>query len=307
MGPSRNRLMDYLVYLAVRLVAMAVHVVGPSASYAAAAVMGDWMHRLYGRGRKRAMEHLARALPDVCERRRRGICRASMRNLARLAMDVLLIPRYVNETGWRRYVRIGDVAEPLREAVRRRTGMIVVSGHFGNWEVFGYTTAMMGFHGYALARALDNPYLNDYLLGIRERNGMTILDKSGAMAQMDGIMRGRNVVGFIADQDAGKRGVFVDFFHRAASTYRAPALMAIRYNVPIVVVYARRLGERFAFEIGAARMIRPAEWADADDPVRWITQEYTAALERVIRTAPEQYLWSYRRWKTRPRDETPTD
>jgi demethylmenaquinone methyltransferase/2-methoxy-6-polyprenyl-1,4-benzoquinol methylase len=106
-------------------------------------------------------------------------------------------------------------------------------------------------------------------------------------------------VGFIADQDAGRKGAFVDFFGRKASTYKIIALMAMQYEVPVVIGYGKRLDEDDHFEIGIERIILPHEWAGKDDPVLWITQEYTAALEQVIRRAPEQYLWVHRRWKHR--------
>ena len=181
--------------------------------------------------------------------------------------------------------------------------MILIAGHFGNWEVIGYTMATLGFTGYAIAKSLDNPYLNDYLLGVRQKMGLKILDKAGAMKLMDDILQKKELVSFVADQDAGKRGVFVDFFGRKASSYKAPALTAIRNNVPLIVGFGRRLGNQYKFEMGIERVIRPDQWANAKDPVLWITQEYTRSLENIIRRAPEQYLWIYRRWKTRPGDE----
>jgi KDO2-lipid IV(A) lauroyltransferase len=118
-------------------------------------------------------------------------------------------------------------------------------------------------------------------------------------------MAAHRPVSFIADQDAGRKGVFVDFFGRPASTYKSIALLAMQHEAPVVCVYARRLGEQFAFELGAERIIRPEEWRDRDDPLTWITQEYTAAIERTVRRNPEQYLWVHRRWKHRPRGEQP--
>jgi len=300
MAKERNKLVDYLTYLALRLVAMAVHLAGAEASYRVAGWLGNLMYRLDKRHRERAIENLRTSFPNFGEQRLRDIARASMRSMAYLGMDVLLTTRLLRPGSWRRYVEIGNLAKGIRLAIKRETGVVVVSGHFGGWEIFGYTTALAGIDSYALARALDNPYLNEYLLGIRQRRGMRILDKFGAMAQMDGIMRRNMPVGFIADQDAGLRGIFVDFFGRKASTYKAPALTAMRYNAPVVVAYGRRMGEQFKFELGAERIIYPHEWADKDDPLRWITQEYTNALENVIRRAPEQYLWTYRRWKSRP-------
>ncbi len=66
----------------------------------------------------------------------------------------------------------------------------------------------------------------------------------------------------------------------------------------------RRVGH-FRFEIFPQRIIHPAEWRDRDDPLRWLTQEYTAALEAMARAWPEQYFWVHRRWKHRPKGEPP--
>ena len=166
--------------------------------------------------------------------------------------------------------------------------------------------AALGFPNSAVARPLDNPYLNEYLLGVRQKNGMTILDKAGATTEIEPLLARKGAVGFIADQDAGRRGCFVDFFGRKASTYKSIALLAMSHNVPIVVGYGRRLDEQYHFALGVRRVIHPEDWADKDDPMFWITQEYTKALEEIIRTAPEQYLWGHRRWKHRPKGEEPS-
>jgi KDO2-lipid IV(A) lauroyltransferase len=120
---------------------------------------------------------------------------------------------------------------------------------------------------------------------------------------MEQFIADRQAIGFIADQDAGRKGLFVDFFGRKASAYKTIALLAVRYELPIICGYARRIGEGYHFQVGCQRLICPADWVDKEDPVRWITQQYTASLEEMIRQAPEQYLWVHRRWKHRPRGE----
>ena len=82
------------------------------------------------------------------------------------------------------------------------------------------------------------------------------------------------------------------------------ALLAMECEVPILVGYARRTGDRFCYQARIPRIIRPEEWKDRDDPLHWITQEYTAAIEAFVREAPEQYLWVHRRWKSRPKAES---
>jgi len=182
-------------------------------------------------------------------------------------------------------------------------GLLMVGGHYGNFEIIGYLLGLFGFDVYSIARPLDNRFINDYLYGVRRRVGQKIIDKKGASKLMDRIVSDGATVCFIADQDAGKKGLFVDFFGRKASTYKSIGLLALTYNIPIAVGYSRRIGNRFFFEICAARIIFPEEWADKDDPLKWVTAEYTTALEDLIREDPSQYWWLHRRWKHRPKEE----
>ena len=305
---SRNNVTDYLTYLGVRVFEMAIKMFGVKANYATAALIGDAMYFFDKRHRERAIRHLELSFPEWDKKKVRHIARLSMRNMLYLAIEVLFTPLLVTPSQWRKYVTLVNQKENIRHLLREKRGAVYLTGHFGNWEVIGYTMATVGFPVYAVARPLDNPYLNEHILGVRERTGMTILDKRGAAEQSDDILEGCGAVSFIADQDAGRKGCFVDFFGRKASTYKSIALLAMRYEIPIIVGYGKRTEENFKFEIGVQRIIDPTEWEDKDDPLKWVTQEYTTALEEVIRTAPEQYLWVHRRWKHRPKgEETPKD
>ena len=303
MAKPRNKVVDYLAYLGLRLFAAFVHMFGNEANYRTARWLGNLMYRFDARHRHRALEHLRRSFPEWTEEHRREVAKASMRNLVYLGLEVLFSTRLITPGRWRRHVKLTNMSQGIRLMLEGQQGLIVLTGHFGNWEVVGYVLASLGFPSVDVARKLDNPYINEYILGIRERSGMRIIDKSGATVEVEQVLARKGVVGFIADQDAGRKGAFVDFFGRKASTYKIIALMAMEYNVPVVVGYGKRLDEAFHFEIGINRIIYPHEWAGKDDPVLWITQEYTAALEQIIRLAPEQYLWVHRRWKHRPKGE----
>ncbi len=153
-------------------------------------------------------------------------------------------------------------------------------------------------------RPLDNPYMNKYLVEIRERHGLRLLYKKGASASMEEEIQKGAALGFIADQDAGKKGLFVDFFGRKASTYKSIGLVAIELNVPIIIGCARRTSwDRFHYEIEAEDIIYPEDWQDKDDELLYITQRFTQAIENMLRKDPTQYLWLHRRWKTRPKEE----
>ena len=301
MAKPRNKVLDYLTYLAMRAMVMFLHMFGPHCSYVLAGWAGDLLWRFDRKHRCRAVEHLRRSFPDWTEEHINDVGKASMRSVVYLAVEMLFTTRLITPETWRRHVRLNNVDEMIRVMLERKSGAIFVTGHFGNWEVLGYTIATVGFPNYAVARPMDNPYINQWVLGVREKQGLRIIDKKGAMGSLDDILQAGGCLGFIADQDAGRKGAFVDFFGRPASTFKAIALLAMRHEAPILVGYARRLDTFFNFEIGVQRIIFPCEWAEKDDPMIWITQEYTLAIEQLARGAPEQYLWAHRRWKHRPK------
>ncbi len=306
MAKPRNSILDLLTYLAVRVFAMIAHMFPVEANYATARVLGDLLFRFDRRHRERAMQHLRLSFPDWTERRYRRVARDSMRNITYLGVEFLFTTRLLTPSTWRRHVRFGDLSEALRLQLERRTGVILLTAHFGNWEIAGYTMAALGFPSVSVARRLDNPHLDRYVFQVREAAGQRIVDKKGAMKDVPEVLDAHGSVGFVADQDAGRKGAFVDFFGRKASTYKSIGLMAMRYGAPIIVGYGKRLEERFEFEIGVQRIIHPSEWAHRDDPLLWITQEYTRAVEDLVRSAPAQYLWVHRRWKHRPKGEAET-
>jgi KDO2-lipid IV(A) lauroyltransferase len=294
---------DYLLYIVLRFGAMIFLMFPVDWNLATARWMGRIWFRLRKRDRDRAREHLRLAYGDALEESRiRWLTLRCMQQLTMMVMEMLFTPRLINEWTWPRYVRLRNIEQAL-DALTSRRGAILVTGHYGSWELSGFLLATMGFPIVAVMRPLDNPYLNSYLMDIRARRGLRLLYKKGASQNADEVLSGGGVLAFIADQNAGHKGLFVDFFGCKASTYKSIGLLAMHHQVPIIVGYARRVSDRFRYEVGVNRIIRPQEWAGRPDDLEWITQEYTRAIEDIVREAPEQYLWMHRRWKSRPRGE----
>ncbi|MFQ5414557.1 MAG: lysophospholipid acyltransferase family protein [Phycisphaerae bacterium] len=257
--------------------------------------------RLMPRHRDRAIQHLRDSFtgvlaPGDVER----VADACLEHWTMFAIELACTPRLVTPLTWHRYVRIGDITDAL-DAMLSGTGAILVTGHYGHFELAGHVLACLGFDVRAVMRPLDNAYLNRYVVAARRAHGLKLIDKKGAMATAEHALRDGGLLCFIADQNAGRKGLFVDFFGRPASTYKSIGLLAMTADVPIIVGYARRLGRRFAYEVGVNRVIHPHEWADRDDPLLWITATYTRAIEDFVRDEPDQYLWIHRRWKSQPR------
>ena len=303
MAKPRNDFIDRLQYIGLRLVTMSLHCWPVELNLEAAKLLGNIMYAIDKKHRDRALGNLRRSFPEMPEQRRQEMARRSMQQLFMLFVEVLFTTRLVRVDTIARVLELGDFGDVLRMLIHRQTGVIMLTGHYGNWEVLGYALATLGFETTSIARPLDNPYVNEWLTGVRERKGQKIIAKKGASGEVTAVLEGKGVVGFIADQNAGPKGVFVDFFGRKASTYKSIALLAMQYQVPIVIGYARRLNDRFRFKMGTQDVIYPSEWNDQPDPMRYITQRYTRAIEDFVRDDPGQYLWVHRRWKTRPKGE----
>src|SRR5215218_5510435 len=297
----RRRALDYAVYLAVRLVVAVVQALSIEQSYAFAGFLAGVLYRVDGRHRRVGLENLALAFGDrYTDAQRDAIVRGVYRHFCMMLMEILHIPRKLHPTTWRDRIRLVG-HEKVIDRLLEGGPVIMLSGHYGNWEMAGYLFGVFGFPPNSVARALDNPYLDRFLKSFREGTGQKMIPKTGGYDQMLQVLRSGGVLSFLADQDAGQNGLFVDFFGRPASTHKAIALLAIEHRAPVVVGYARRIGPGFRYEVGCDVVIDPEEWTGTADDVRLLTQRYTAALEGVIRRAPEQYLWLHRRWKHQPK------
>ncbi len=299
---KNNVVTNWLVYVALRILAIFIHLFAAETNLRTACFLGRLLWRYYHRGRERALDNLRASFPEKDEQWHRQTGRRSFEHIAMLAIDVLWTPRLVGKDNWRQYSWF-KTAEHAKWLMQEGKGLIMVAAHYSNFEIMGYMLGLFGFNVYSVARPLDNKFVNRYLYDVRRRKGQKIIDKKGASELMSGIASNGATLCFIADQDAGRKGVFVDFFGRKASTYKSIGLLAISNNVPIGVGYSRRIDNRFYFEIGVNRIIFPEEWADKDDPLTWVTAEYTRAIEQFVRDDPTQYWWLHRRWKHQPKQE----
>jgi KDO2-lipid IV(A) lauroyltransferase len=310
MAKPRNDFLDRVQYVGLRLVNMMLHCWPVEANLEAARMLGDFMYYVDSRHRHRALGNLRRSFPDMPEKQCRRMARQSMQQLFMLFVEVMFTTRLVRVETIASILELGEFGDVLRllldhDRTGDRRGMIMLTGHYGNWEILGYVLATLGLETTSVARPLDNPYVNEFLLGVRQRKGQRIIAKKGATEEVTSVLASGGIVGFIADQNAGPKGIFVDFFGRKASTYKSIGILAMQYNVPVLIGYARRIGTGFRFRMAVQDIIRPEDWADEADPLRYITQRYTKAIEDMVRVDPGQYLWVHRRWKTRPKGEAP--
>lgn len=305
MAKERNDLIDRAVYVVFRLVAVILHTFPIDAHVNFAKLVGGLMYRFDRKHRDRAMANLKRAFPEKDPAELQTIARRSMIGLVMFFNEVMFTTRLIRIDSWTRYIDLHEFKPVLELLMKRNQGVIMLTAHYGNFEILGYLLAMLGFPTASIARPLDNKYVSDYVFGVRAKMGQRMIVKKGATEEVVEVLDGHGAVGFVADQNAGSKGIFVDFFGRKAATYKSIGLVAMQYEVPIIVGYARRVKDQFKFQVGCQDIIWPADWKSQDDPLRYITQRYTSAIEAFVREDPGQYWWVHRRWKTRPKGELP--
>jgi KDO2-lipid IV(A) lauroyltransferase len=301
MKRPRSRILDYLAYLAVRILVAFAQMLSIEQSYALARGLAWLLYHVDSRHRKVGLENLVHAFGDrFSEQGRDQIIRGVYVHFCTMLMEILHTPRKLHLTNWREWIVLEGLAPIMDQFLTGDRPLIILTGHYGNWELAGYVFGMFGFPTFAVARTLDNPYLDRYLRAFRERTGQLLIPKTGGYDQMVEVLKNNRALTFLADQDAGQRGLYVDFFGRPASTHKAMALLAIEHRALVVVGVARRIGPGFFYEIRCEEVIDPASLTGTADDVRLLTQQFTSALERLIIQDPTQYLWLHRRWKHQP-------
>lgn len=196
--------------------------------------------------------------------------------------------------------------EIVRAAQASGRGVVCPTGHFGNWEFQGIASALLVGPFSVVARPLDNPELDRWLVGLRTATGNTVIYKKTAFGQILQTIREGGTVAIVVDQNVqAEDGIFVDFFSRPACTTTVVAAIALKTECMIVPVHCP-LGPD-----GRYRMVfgPPVEWKGgrSTEGVAALTQHLTTIIEGWVRESPEQWLWLHRRWKTRPPGETPAD
>jgi len=245
--------------------------------------------------RRVTLDNLAHAFPERSVEERRALARAAYGNMARAVVDAL------RTLGASRAQLLAEVEVddfgPVERALAAGKGLVVATAHLGSWEMFGAAMAQrVPLH--AVVRPLRGG-LNARLVEARERAGLRLIPARGALTGMVAALRKNEVVAMLLDQAiGGKHALFVPFFGRPAATSPALSMAALRTGAPTLVVVALREKGRLRFRVEGPFAV--TDTGDRRRDLRDHTARVTAALERIIREAPEQWLWLHRRWKLAP-------
>lgn len=266
--------------------------------------VGTLLYLVDARDRGVALINLRIAFPDRSAAEHKRILRASCRNLGRMAVEFCHMAKLTPEN-LGDYIGFSNREQWQQRLTRARdTGVVILSGHFGNWELLAYVHGLLGWPITLIHRPMRNHLVDDIIDPIRARAGTRAIAKKSAAREAIRILRRRGMVVVPSDQNQTYAyGVFVDFFGKKACTTPGVARLAALTGVPIVPAFLVREGESARHRVEVLPDVELVDTGDRDADIVTNTQRCSDVIEAMIRRYPEQWIWFHKRWKTRPGGE----
>ena len=294
-----KRVRQYIEYQILLGIGFIVRVLPRSVILRLGRFVGNFIYYCIPVRKAITLDHLEQAFPEKSTTEIKKIARGAYQNLGMNALEHLRIPTLTKEE----IKSIVDLADEdiLSRALERKRGVIIVGGHFGNWEYASCAVSANGYRFAVLVAEISNKYINKKINDHREAFGGEMITKDSTKAIVR-IIRENGSVGMLIDQNQKRGGAFVDFFGRPCSTAKGPAVLAIKTGASILFFAAIRQTD------GTIKAIlEPIEIDYEAGPteanIHDITQRCTSRLEHYTRIYPDQWFWMHRRWKTRPEGE----
>lgn len=262
--------------------------------------------RLLGGLRKAGLKSSAIAFPEMPEAERLKLVRGTFASLGRVLGEVSQFSKYSKEQMTALVdFEFDEYTQAIYDRIKtEKRGVLITTGHLGNWEMLVQTFAVWHEPMSYLARPIDNPLIEELTVAMRTRFGNRPLNKTNSARTAIKLLREGEIVGVLADVNAHpKEGVFVPFFGVPACTTAGPATLAVRTKALLFPIFCVYDHDANRYKIVHGEAIEPANTGDRDADIVATTAAYTAEIEKIIRQYPDQWLWIHKRWKTRPPGE----
>jgi KDO2-lipid IV(A) lauroyltransferase len=274
-----------------------VGVLGWRGSQRLGAAMGRLAWHLAPRERRRAIEHLAIAFPELTDGERRDLARRCFRHLGMMLMETLQLLR-LDRAGIEPHLEV-EGWHHVEELQRQGRPILFLMAHCGTWEMLGAAAGCRGVSVTGIARQQDDPRASAIGVELRERWGNRTIARGapGSSRELLKVLRGGDALAMLIDQDTRVDGVWVPFFGRLAWTPVGAAEIARRQGSAVVPAFDERRED-------GSHLLRILPALDLPVEPTAATAVMTAAIEQQIRRRPEQWVWMHRRWRRRPPEES---
>ncbi len=288
---------DWCYAFAAKSIGFCVSRLPRSVALAIGGGLGKLVFYLAPQQRELACEHLRCCLTFPSERRVEAVAKQCFENLGKTVIEFMQFPR-LDRAQIQRYVTFEGI-EHVQQTLALGKGAIILTGHFGNWELLAASISATIAPLTPIVRELRSPRLNALVSSYREQAGYRTIDRDTGVRHALRCLKRNELLGIVADVDTAVSGVFVDFFGRHAYTPYSPVAIALKTGAAILPTFIIRQPNGSHHAIIEPPLVLKQTDAKEKDLVA-NTQKFTKIIESYIRRYPTQWIWMHRRWKTQP-------
>lgn len=263
---------------------------GPNRAERAGERVGMLFYRLFKKRRDLMLSNLQLAMPELSDKERQDLTRRCAMHFGRVFVDFVRSPRRTNEEVLASCPLLDS--RYFDEALAAGKGIILMTGHFGNWERAAHSIAASGYKLTVVARDANDGDLNQSVLRIRQKHGVEVLSRGNAARGILTKLKNNEIVGILPDQNSGD--IFIPFFGKPCGTLTGLANIHVKTGAPIIPMYSRWIGPG-RYEARVHPALAPVE---GFEPIEGMMRAVNNSLEAAIRENPEQWLWFHDRWKS---------
>lgn len=292
--------MDYLFYFLLKIFGLIINLLPEPFALWIGRQLGrigyylDWEHRGV------ALQNLTVAFGrEKSEDQIQKIAKKTFQNLGMMVMEFFRIPK-LNEEKFKRKVVVEGLDEALKLLQMKKGGLLLI-GHFGNWELMGFVSKVIGNPILAIAKPIKQKRINQWITEIRRAAGLELIPPENATRKVIQALSQNRIVGILIDQRAKRsRGVWAEFFRKKAPTTPGLAVLALKTGAPVVPVFMIRNGFQ-KHHLLIEKPLRLIQTGDFKKDVEVNTQLFNDTLESMVRQYPDQWFWIHRRWERKKR------
>lgn len=296
---KKLRVVQWIEYAAAMALALPFYLLPHSIAFRGGELIGELLYRVMNRRRAIGYKNLDIAFGNqLSKQEKQRILRANFRNLGKSLVEMIHFPKMSKRYLQEKVNIVGQ--ENYLAAMSKGKGMIYLTAHFGNWEISSHAQSAAGHPLNIVVRPLDNPYLDNIVTTLRTLYGNTLLARGKGLKRMISALKNKEAVGILMDQNTMRsKGIFVDFFGKPACTVPVIAILALRYEVPVIPGFIVRTGfDTHTLYLGSEIDIQRT--GDAQKDIEINTAHFNTIIEDFVRRYPDQWFWIHNRWKNQP-------
>ena len=292
------KLTHLLEFAAFETVALFLQLLPLKGMQAAGRVLGRFFFGVVRHRRDVTLENLRRAFPEKSEEERLAIARGAYESIGTTLCELLWVPRFTPESI--RKLICFEHPEIIREAHARGKGILVLTAHFGNWELLGQgVLAHFGHRVCGIAKTQTNRLVNRAIDRRRELFGNKVIPMETALREVLKALRDGEFIGIVADQAAPKENVQMEFFGTMVPTHQGPSVFCLKTGAAILAMFAVRQSDG-TYVVSVEEVPSADLDGSSEENINELTRRHVKVTENAIRSHPEQWLWQHKRWKHTP-------